>query len=179
MNWTILDKFVEIKSPWLTLIGEKIKNNQGKILDYWRIEKADSIIIITTYQNQLIFPQLMFRAGVNQRTLDFAGGRLREGKTIEESALLILNQELGLKADDLNSLEVINQQSWQINSSFSNQNLWGFYAEINPEKKLDQNLIGAIYQLNQIGIKQLLQDLTCLQCRALLLDWIIHNNLIQ
>lgn len=98
---------------------------------------------------------------------------------LKESALLILNQELGLNVNDVTTLTAINQQSWQINSSFSNQNLWGFYAEINPEKKLDQNLIGAIYQLNQIGIKKLLQDLTCLQCRALLLDWIIHNNLIQ
>lgn len=171
-DWLLLNKFVEIKSPWLTLIGEKFKDNRGKILDYWRVEKEDSVIIITSYRDRLVFPRQIFRPGVNKKTLDFAGGRVIQGKTIRESALLILSKELGLTADDLDLFEPINCQGWEINSSFNNQKLWGFYGKINYQKTLNQNLIGTAYQLNKKGIKELLQDLTCLQCRGLLREWL-------
>lgn len=175
-DWRLLNKFVEIKSPWVTLIGEKFKDSQGKILDYWRVEKNDSVIIITSYQNKLVFPQPMFRPGVGKKTLDFPGGRVIKGKSIRESALLILSKEFGLEAEDLDCLEPINSQGWAINSSFNNQKLWGFYAEINYQKILNQNLMVKTYPLNEKGIKKLLQDLTCLQCRALLLEWLNSSS---
>jgi hypothetical protein len=171
-DWILLDEFVQIKSPWLTLIGEKFKDNQGKIVDYWRIEKQDSVIIITSYQDRLVFPRPIFRPGVGKKTLDFAGGRVIQRKSIKESALLILSKELGLSADDLDFLEPINSQGWEINSSFNNQKLWGFFAQINHQKILNWDLIGTTYQLNEQGIKELLQDLTCLQCRSLFREWL-------
>ena len=45
-HWETLQKFVEISSPWVTLIGEKLRDPHGQILDYWRVEKNDSVIII-------------------------------------------------------------------------------------------------------------------------------------
>lgn len=48
-NWQLIDTIVEIKSPWVTLIGERIKDDQDNILDYWRVEKEDSVIVVTRY----------------------------------------------------------------------------------------------------------------------------------
>ena len=42
----ILNRFVEMRSRWLTVIGENIEDDQGQILEYWRVEKADSVIIL-------------------------------------------------------------------------------------------------------------------------------------
>ena len=41
-DWYTLERFVEIRSPWLTLIGKKRQDEQQNRLDYWRVEKADS-----------------------------------------------------------------------------------------------------------------------------------------
>ncbi len=35
--WENPSSFVEIRSPWLTLIGELMQDNQGQIIDYWRV----------------------------------------------------------------------------------------------------------------------------------------------
>jgi hypothetical protein len=169
-SWKILETFVSINSPWLTLIGEKIQDNHGKVLDYWRVEKPDSVIIITLQNNSFILPQPMHRPGIGKVTLDFPGGRLPKGENPSTVAVNILERELGITEDGLISLNPINDKPWAINSSFSNQKLYGFLAEINPLFRVESHKLGAIYNNDKTGIKNLLQDLTCLQCRGLLLE---------
>lgn len=171
-KWQTLSQFVQIRNTWLTLIGEKLKDHQGNILDYWRVEKEDSVIIITIYRNQLLLPVLQFRAGIGKVTLDFAGGRVKQAQKPQEAALLILEKELGIKELDLENLTVINEIAWEINSSFSNQKLFGFVAEIKENIKINYDFIGNIYSLNEEGINKLLNELTCLQCRSLLLEFL-------
>lgn len=171
-KWQILNQFVQINSPWLTLIGEKILDNEGKILDYWRVEKDDSVIIITRQNNQLLLPVLQFRAGIEKITLDFAGGRVKKSQKPQEAALIILEKELGIKELDIESLTSINDIGWEINSSFSNQKLFGFVAEIKPNIVINSELISDIYTFSEEGINKLLKELTCLQCRGLLLEWL-------
>ena len=65
----------------------------------------------------------------------------------------------------------LNSNGWAINSSFSNQKLYGFVVEIFPEISVSPEKIGAIYPTTAAGISQLLHDFTCLQCRAVLLEW--------
>lgn len=170
-----ISQFVEIKSPWLTLIGEKIKDSQGKILDYWRVEKDDSLIVIIQHKNQLIFPQLIFREGIKKVTLDFAGGRVNSGETLENNALLILKKELNISPENIKNLIPINREGWIINSSFSNQLLWGFYGLIDDDVSLDRDFIGATYNLTQEDLANLLDNLTCIQCRSLLLESICQG----
>jgi hypothetical protein len=171
-NWKTLTEFVKISSPWLTLIGEKIEDNQGNILDYWRIEKDHSVIIITRQGNKFIFPVPVFRPGVAQVTLDFPGGRVSKSQTPKQAGLSILKRELDIDESQLDSLTPINNRGWEINSSFSNQKLYGFSAIIKENISLNSNLIGCYYNCNEQGINQLLNDLTCLQCRALLLEYL-------
>ncbi len=67
--WQCLERFVEIRSAWLTLIGEHLQDSQGNILDYWRVEKADSVIILTLKDGNLVFPVPMYRPGLAELTL--------------------------------------------------------------------------------------------------------------
>ncbi len=171
-TWRTLSQFVQIRSPWLTLIGEKLEDENHRVLDYWRIEKADSVIIITLQNNQFLLPKPMYRPGLGQTTLDFPGGRVTEGKTPVESVSAIITKELGVRAKAITSLTQINPQGWAVNSSFSNQKLYGFVAEINPQYSLDTKHLGSTYPNTSEGINSLLQDLTCLQCRGIFLDWL-------
>ena len=171
-QWQTLERFVEIRSPWLTLIGEKLSNEQDEILDYWRVEKADSVVIITIQNDQFILPKPTYRPGLGEATLDFPGGRVLPEQTAFNSVPSILERELGLSESDIISLKSLNQKGWAINSSFSNQKLYGFVAKIEPTVIINpENLNSRVYPTNAIGIENLLKDLTCLQCRALLLEW--------
>ncbi len=170
--WETLSRFIEINSPWLKLIGEKLKDDQDRILDYWRIEKADSVIVIPIQNQQLLFPIATYRPGVQKITLDFPGGRLPPGVSPRQGAVTILNKELGIRAEDLTQITPINQQGWSVNSSFSNQLLYGFAATLTETTTVDPAYLGSSYPLNSTGIENLLEDLTCLQCRALLLEWL-------
>ncbi len=170
-EWKILEKFIEIRSPWLTLIGEKLQDQQGKILDYWRVEKANSVVIITIQGDNFLLPKPMYRPGVQSHTLDFPGGRLPEAIEPIKVVPQILNRELGISQSGITKVTQLNQTGWSINSSFSNQKLYGFVAEINPKFAINANKLGATYSKTATGINLLLEDLTCLQCRAILLEW--------
>lgn len=171
-TWETLSRFVEIKSPWLTLIGEKLKDDQDRLLDYWRVEKADSVIVIPVQNQQLLFPIPTYRPGIGSITLDFPGGRVPTGVSPHEGVLAILNKELGIQPEDLKQLRPINNLGWFVNSSFSNQQLYGFVADVASTVTVDSSYLGSTYPLTTSGIEHLLAQLTCLQCRALLLEWL-------
>jgi hypothetical protein len=65
-------------------------------------------------------------------------------------------------------LQPLNFKGWAVNSSFSNQVLYSFVAHL-QEGTAPQ--IGKSYDISGAGLSVLLADLTCLQCRAVLLDW--------
>ncbi len=54
--WQTLDKFVEISSPWLKLIGEHLRDDRQRVIEYWRVEKADSAIALTLQNDKLLLP---------------------------------------------------------------------------------------------------------------------------
>ena len=170
-HWKTLDRFLEIRSPWFTLIGEHLQDARQQVYDYWRIEKADSVVILTIHSGKLLFPVLNYRPGLGKPTLDFPGGRVYAGQTSETAARKILEKELGLTEDAIAHLTLLNSSGWPINSAFSNQKLYGFVAEIDPKVSVNPDLLGVTYLATSEGIRSLLKDLTCLQCRAVLLEW--------
>jgi RNA polymerase subunit RPABC4/transcription elongation factor Spt4 len=170
-EWKRLDRFVEMRSAWLTVIGEHFQDDLGKNLEYWRVEKADSVVILTMKSDQFLLPVPIYRPGLDQVTLDFPGGRVPPDKTPEIMVPDILKRELGLVPEDIFKLTALNQTGWAINSSFSNQKLYGFAVQINPDAAVISKKIGATYPITFSGINALLQDLTCLQCRAMVLEW--------
>lgn len=177
-GWQILERFVEIRSSWLTLIGEKLQDEQQQVLDYWRVEKADSVVIVTIQRDSFILPKPSYRPGLGQATLDFPGGRILPKQTTVDAIKIILNRELDLQQSDITSLNPLNKTGWAINSSFSNQKLYGFVAEISSETTVNsEKLTPTKYPTTASGVNSLLQDLICLQCRAVLLEWRQKKNL--
>ena len=51
--WQVNDRFLELRSRWMTLIGEHLQDDRGQLLEYWRVEKADSVIVLPV-QNSMI-----------------------------------------------------------------------------------------------------------------------------
>lgn len=169
--WKVIQLLAEIRSPWVTVIAEQLQDDQGKIVDYWRVEKADSVVILTIQNQTLILPKPMYRPGVGKTTLDFPGGRVSSEQTPLEAVPLILQKELGIQSHEIAKILTLNHEGWAINSSFSNQKLYGFMAEILPNISINPEQIGAIYPITTQGIEALLKDLVCLQCRVILLEW--------
>ena len=62
-----------LSTPWMILHGERLLDNQGQELDYWRVEKEDSAVIVTIVGDDFVLPQPVFRPGLGSSTLDFPG----------------------------------------------------------------------------------------------------------
>lgn len=170
-DWKTLDRIVEINSHWVTLIAEHLEDSEGKVIEYWRVERADSVVILTIQNDKLLFPVSMYRPGIAETTLDFPGGRVPAGETPAAAVPAIIKKELGVTQSAIARIKPLNAIGWAINSSFSNQKLYGFLVELHPETTVNPALIGAAYSVTPAGIRDLLTKLTCLQCRALLLEW--------
>ncbi len=169
--WQVRDRLVEIHSPWVTVIQERLENDRGELLDYWRVEKADSAVIITQQGDRLLLPPPTYRPGVGTFTLDFPGGRIERDRLPIEVVPEILQRELGIPGTAIGQIIPLNPAGWAINSAFSNQKLYGFVATVSHEWDIPGDRLGSTYPTTTPGIRTLLQQLTCLQCRALLLEW--------
>ncbi|MGK7910267.1 MAG: NUDIX hydrolase [Synechococcus sp.] len=176
-SWQTLDRFLEVTSPWMTLIGERLQDDGNRLLDYWRVETANSAVILTVQGNHLILPPAMYRPGVGQLTLDFPGGRVLQEERPEAAIPDILERELGVPAEAIASCTSLNEAGWQVNSSFSNQKLFGFVVYLKPTVQLAADRVGERYAVTDSGIQSLLEKLTCLQCRTVLLTWLYGQNL--
>lgn len=169
-------RIFEIRSDWLTLIGEHLQDEQGKILEYWRVEKADSAIILAIQNHHLILPPPMYRPGLQTVTLDFPGGRVPPTENPTAAVANILHRELGIAKEGIAQITPLNTQGWAVNSSFSNQRVYGFVAELHLTIEIPPAKIGSTYPTTPAGIQSLLNSLTCLQCRAMLLEWWLNKS---
>lgn len=170
-EWQLMSELVRISSKWVTLIGEQWLCDKGNVLEYWRVEKVDSVIVLPVHKGNLLTTKLTFRPGVKHATLDFPGGRLLGGNSPIEIVPRLLERELGVPADKIKNIRPLNEEKWAINSSFSNQGLWAFVADIAESWKPIESLIGLQANTDDVGINTLLDKLDCLQCRAVLLEW--------
>jgi hypothetical protein len=160
----------------MALLAEHWQDEQGNELEYWRIEKTDSAIVLPVQGDRLLLPPPMYRPGVGEATLDFPGGRVPEGKTPAEAAPLILQRELGVDPGAIARIIPLNTTGWPVNSSFSNQRLYGFVAEISAQVTIAPAHLGVVCPMTPEGIATLLAQLTCLQCRAVLLEWLSKSK---
>jgi hypothetical protein len=146
--WPVNDRFLELRSHWMTLIGEHLQDDRGQLLEYWRVEKADSVIVLPIQNSMIRLPAPSYRPGLGQTTLDFPGGRISEGQDHHEAALMTLKRELGIEATAVTRLTPLNSEGWAVNSSFSNQKLYGFIADIDGGLSTSEVLT---YPANSIG----------------------------
>jgi hypothetical protein len=92
-QWKTIDRFVEINSHWVKLIAEHLETTEGQIVEYWRVERADSVVILTIQAEKFLFPPTMYRPGVASATLDFPGGRVPAQVTPAAAVPAIMNPQ--------------------------------------------------------------------------------------
>lgn len=166
--WRTAAELMRLQTRWFTLIEETLIPPDGETLDYWRVERASSVIVIPLQRQQLLLPPPSYRPGVGTATLDFPGGRIGPDQHPATAAIAILERELSLVAAPPLPLQALNSEGWPINSSFSNQRLYGFITHLPDTLELSPAVLR--YSLRSPDLEDLWRDLTCLQCRALLLE---------
>lgn len=160
---------MDLRNPWLRLVGERLQPPDQPTVDYWRVEKADSVIVLPIWREQVVLPPAVYRPGLGQTTLDLPGGRVAPGQDPAIAAQAILQRELGVDAIGLVTLERLNAEGWPVNSSFSNQRLFGFQATLtDADHSFPPDRQG--YPFTPEGLRHLLRTITCLQCRAVILE---------
>lgn len=177
--WQRRDRFLEMRSRWFTLLGEQWLDHQGHLLEYWRVERAHSVIVLPLQAGQIVLPPPMFRPGIGTATYDFPGGRLPAGESPKTAMIAILQRELGVDATAILHCWPLNPEGWAINSSFSDQHLYGWVAQLDDQYPIPSEQIGYRVTADAAGMHELLQVLTCLQCRAVLLEWFVHQRAQQ
>lgn len=170
-DWKRLSECVRITSQWVTLIGDRWLSDEGKELEYWRVEKADSVIVLPLQAGHIFCVAPTFRPGIGRATLDLPGGRLPAGKAPRDVVPPLLQRELGIAPEAIRRTQPLNDAKWIINSAFSNQGLWAFAAEIDEAFPIPQAMVGAKAPADAAGVAALLEQLDCLQCRAVLREW--------
>ena len=48
--WETINRFVTIQSKWVTILGENVLDSEDNQLEYWRVEKDDSVIIFPLHK---------------------------------------------------------------------------------------------------------------------------------
>ncbi|MDD3765509.1 MAG: hypothetical protein PHP86_19610 [Nevskiales bacterium] len=171
-DWRQQQEIMRLTSPWVTLVAERWVDQFDCEIDYWRVERPDSAIVVPVQAGELLLVTETFRPGVGRSTLDFPGGRIPVGKRPQDSIGLILERELGVGAEFVSDMRPINSEGWIVDSSFSSQKLWGFEVEIDRRWCAPERCALTRVPVTNASIDMLVEQLTCLQCRALLLEWI-------
>jgi len=175
-EWRRVHGLATIASRWVTVFAERWRDDSGSELDYWRVERPDSVIVIPVQDCSLLLPHPSFRPGVGGATLDFPGGRVAKDRDPAAMVSLILARELAIPAHAITGISPINNYGWAVDSSFSSQRLWGFSAHIDRSLNLSDRALAKRVQATGKNITDLLDKLECLQCRALLMEWWIRKK---
>jgi hypothetical protein len=172
MEWERLDQILDFRTKWLTLLGEKWRDDKGAEVEYWRVEKPDSVIVLPLQGASLLLPRPAFRPGVRSVTIDFPGGRVKGAGATDEAVREILKRELGVEASAVIDMKSLNKRGWLINSSFSSQKLYAYVCEIDDGFSVPSSLLGRRVSRDMKSLETLLDELQCLQCRSVLLGWL-------
>lgn len=177
-KWKILDEFVKIKTKWVSFYGEHCIDENNEILEYYTVERADSIVILPFINNKLLLPMNYYRHGVKKHTLDFPGGRFEKNINKIDTIYNILQKELNVSKENVDTIEELNSIGWIVDSSFSTQRLYAVAVHIShiDGDNIESNLIETTWD----NMSNILSKIECLQCRAVLMQWIMqHKERIQ
>jgi hypothetical protein len=171
--WRRLAALGEVRTRWLSLIGERLADDTGAELDYWRIEKPDSVVVLTIQRHRLVLPPPSYRPGIGRRSLDLPGGRHEGAGSLEKAAIEIVRRELGVRAEEpAESVVVLDERGWAVDSSTSTQRLFGAVVVLVPDVEIEEARRGPSFPATRAGARALLDELDCLQCRAVVSEWL-------
>lgn len=173
-DWRVLDRIMELHTRWFALRGERLQTEAGEVLEYWRVERPDSVVILPLQDASMLLPAPVYRPGVGAATLDFPGGRVPANTSPAAAARAILVRELGIDDAQITALEPLNDEGWPVDSSFSSQRLFAMVAELAPSTQPAHDVRRV--PANAAGVATLARELTCLQCRAVLREWQLRSG---
>lgn len=174
-KWSLEDRFLALTTHWVTLVGERYTDHRGQRLEYYRAERADSVIVLPVHGDGLLTAPPSFRPGTGETTLDFPGGRIGE-RPLDEAARDVLLQELNLPATMLRGLEPMTRHGWPVDSSFSDQRLFGMIAELRLDP-LPAEATCERFPLTPQGKEDLLLKMDCAQCRLVLFHHLLEMDM--
>lgn len=163
--WQILSRETSVHSKWVKVYKDQVLDDEGNELEYWHVDRSDSVIVLVRQGEKFLLPAPQWRPGVERRTLDFPGGRI-EGADPEVAAQKVIRRELKIDSHVKLRLKALTVQPLFVDSSFSSQKLYGYIVEIPSSLLVDAQKFTEL---------ELLDQLQCLQCRALLLE-AVHRN---
>lgn len=158
-----LERSVIAQSKWVTFYKDRVESNRGGELEYWCVDRSDSVIIVAVQNGKFLLPPEQYRPGIDQITLDFPGGRI-DALDPNDAAIRTVRRELQL--DESVQFDVTQITPWPliVDSAFSNQRVFGYVAVI-PDDVIVQNV-------RSYTADELLDSLHCLQCRTFLLEYL-------
>lgn len=162
-----LERSVIAQSKWVTFYKDRVESNGGGELEYWCVDRSDSVIVVAVQNGKFLLTPEQYRPGIDQTTLDFPGGRVDANDPLAAAEQTFrrefqLDQSLPLSFQPLISAPLI------VDSAFSNQRLYGFMVKIPDDIIIDGT--------RQYTADELLEKLQCLQCRTLLLEYLRQNK---
>ena len=175
INWKLLETLARVENQWISLIGERLIDEQGQSINYWRVERSDSVIVIPVHRQQILLPKPFYRHGVGLQTYDFPGGRHNGNKEPVDTAYQVLHRELKVKASAVDHMTFLNPEGWLVDSSFSSQKVFAFEAHISEDASVSPEVVDISQPANRTGAAIILEKLNCLQCRCALMEWIVKN----
>jgi hypothetical protein len=169
-KWKVIHRILKLQSPWVTVYADKIEDDTGKELEYWHYDRADSVIVIVIQDGKFLLPAKVYRVGIDEIMLDFAGGRIGDGQTPEEAAIGIMQKELGVPADLPMKFKRLTTKPLAVDSSFSSQRLYGLVVEIPADVPVADGVLTFPYDSPRL----LRKELYCVQCRLVLDEYLLQ-----
>ena len=74
IEWKLRDTFLNIATNWVRLIGESYTDQDGKDIEYYRVEKRESVIVLPIYKDLIYCAPLAFAPESRGRPWIFPAG---------------------------------------------------------------------------------------------------------
>lgn len=95
-KWNILKSQDVSPSKWFPVIRDDVELPNGKVIEYFKsqLENVAMVVAITT-ENEVVFVR-QYKHGIGEVCIEFPAGRIEHGRTPEETAILELQEEVGV-----------------------------------------------------------------------------------
>lgn len=99
-NRKVSEKYV-LKTPWLALRKDGYKNKNGRVDDYYIVERPDYVVIVPRTKDKKFILVQQYRHGVGSMILNFPMGFIDKGEKPHETARRELAEETGSVAKNI------------------------------------------------------------------------------
>jgi ADP-ribose pyrophosphatase len=138
-KWKVLKEQDVSPSPWFPMLQHTVQLANGKIIDdYFFSPLGDVVQVLALTPAHEVILVRQYKHGLGEILLELPGGMRQEGKSLIQSALNELEEEVGVKAD---AGQLISLGQIANNPTKTRQITYGyilFDAEFNSTQKLDE-----------------------------------------